>query len=81
MSVVELTLRGGPELTVDEIHEVIVEIIGGIRPDGCEHCGLLGVDLVIRGGDPEFYRQIAKVSANKDVVAVTQADRGAISSH
>ncbi|MGA2837574.1 MAG: hypothetical protein ABSF84_13340 [Acidimicrobiales bacterium] len=78
MSVVEVTLRQGDDLTVDDIHRVIVEILECIRPRGCLTCGLLGVDLVLRGGDPEVFDQIAQVSANPKVLSVSQVNRGGI---
>lgn len=75
MSVVEVTVRQSDDLTTQDIHEIIVEVISGIRPRGCESCGLGGIDLVIRGGDPELFKQLARVSANKNVLSVGQVER------
>ncbi len=78
MGVVEVTMRQGQELRVEDIHEVIVEIIKSIHPQGCGNCGLVGVDLVLRGGDPDLFSEISQLTANKNVLAVSQVSRGAI---
>jgi hypothetical protein len=76
MGVVELTLRDG--VTIKELHEAVEQLLVGIRPRGCTACGLVGVDLVLRGGDPEFYRQVSELTANKAVLSVAQTARDAV---
>ncbi|MGD0985945.1 MAG: hypothetical protein ABSA65_19375 [Acidimicrobiales bacterium] len=70
MAVVELTMRQGVE--IEDVREALKVLIEGLRPGGCTTCGLLGVDIVIRAGDPVFYEQVSQVTAIKEVLSVSQ---------
>jgi hypothetical protein len=46
-----LTFRVGVE--IDDIHEALVKVVAAAAPRGCPHCGLGGVDVLLRAaGDP-----------------------------
>jgi hypothetical protein len=42
--------RGGVGVTPDQVHKAFESIF---KLNGCLSCGLLGIDVIIHGGDPE----------------------------
>ncbi len=53
----QVSVREG--IGLDELHKLLESIV---RPTGCTACGLLGIDITIRGGDPEFFRRTAALA-------------------
>lgn len=48
---VRLTANGGRSpVKADQVHAALEQIF---KLNGCLACGLLGIDLIIHGGDPE----------------------------
>ncbi|HXA15817.1 MAG TPA: hypothetical protein VN380_02405 [Thermoanaerobaculia bacterium] len=47
---VRLVANPGAKITPDVVHAAFAQIF---RLNGCLACGLLGIDVVIHGGDPE----------------------------
>jgi hypothetical protein len=54
---VAITFREG--VNVDDIHEAVRRVVAGFRPEGCVHCGLAGIDILIDAGDPALYEALA----------------------
>jgi hypothetical protein len=42
--------RGGATITPDQVHKAFESIF---KLNGCLSCGLLGIDVIIHGGDPD----------------------------
>lgn len=42
--------KGGAGITPEHVHKALDSIF---RLNGCLSCGLLGIDILIHGGDPE----------------------------
>jgi hypothetical protein len=47
---VRLAANRGGKVTADQVHAAFEQIF---RLNGCLGCGLLGIDVIIHGGDPD----------------------------
>ncbi len=72
---VALTFKEG--VAIEDIHAAIDRLIDGIAPDGCTVCGLVGIDIVFRAGDPEPYERIRPINEIDSVLEVSHK-RGSI---
>lgn len=52
-----INVRVSEKITLENLHSIINHIVG---INGCQTCGLLGVDLVLSGDPPEL-QQVAKL--------------------
>jgi hypothetical protein len=54
--------RGGAGITTEQVHRALESIF---KLNGCPSCGLLGIDILIHGGDPEpFLGDVAGFNAS-----------------
>lgn len=68
---VQLTLRHGVD--IGEVHKAVETLVSRLRPRGCTACGLVGIDIHILGGDPEFFEQVAPLRESPAVLGVSRA--------
>ena len=47
---VRLSAAGSPPLKKEQVHEALEQIF---KLNGCLGCGLIGIDVIIHGGDPD----------------------------
>ena len=66
---VALTFRDG--VKIDAVHKALAELIKGLAPGGCTACGFNGIDVLIRGGDPEIFKEVSAVRGIKEVLDVS----------
>lgn len=69
--VVQLTLREGVD--IKDVHDAIEKLLTVLKPQGCITCGLGGIDIVIRPGDPVFFEEVSRVMTNKAVLSISRA--------
>lgn len=63
---VSVTFKGG--VSIEDIHKAIDRMIEVSQPGGCTRCGLIGLDLVLKGDPPDFYGKVGQLGG---VLAVT----------
>jgi hypothetical protein len=57
---------------ITAVQSALASLIASIKPNGCTTCGLIGIDLLIRGGDPVFYNAVSKLRTNANVMSISE---------
>ncbi|WP_344443735.1 hypothetical protein [Kitasatospora nipponensis] len=66
----QITLTFEPDVEVGHVHAAVADLLRNLKPGGCSGCGLVGVDVTIRSGDPEVFRGVKDVLHSTGVIGV-----------
>ncbi|MFI6154694.1 hypothetical protein ACIBCA_18625 [Kitasatospora sp. NPDC051170] len=66
----QVTITFQPEVGVKSIHTTVENLVRTLKPGGCSACGLVGIDLTLRAGDPELAGGLKEVIQHNDVIGV-----------
>ncbi|WP_031072848.1 hypothetical protein [Streptomyces sp. NRRL WC-3742] len=66
----QVTITFRPEVGVQTIHSTVENLVRTLKPGGCSHCGLVGIDLTLRAGDPELSGGLKELLHHDDVIGV-----------
>jgi hypothetical protein len=72
---VSLTFREGVQL--EAVHKALDLLIRNLAPGNCPACGFMGLDLLIRAGDPVLYEKVGPIAEFEEVLDTSIARRQA----
>ncbi|MFT2019983.1 hypothetical protein ACMA1D_29730 [Streptomyces sp. 796.1] len=65
-----VTITFKPDTGLDVIHKAVEDLVRKLEPGGCTGCGLLGIDLILRSGDPEVHNGLNELLRDEGVIGV-----------
>lgn len=65
-----VTITFKPDAELEVVHKAVEDLIRRLNPSGCTRCGLTGIDLTLRSGDPEIHNGLNELLRDDDVIGV-----------